>query len=61
MREILIFFFSLFESVAGDRGWTDAERTLFLQSVLVGRAQEAFIALPVPDRKNYSRVKDAVL
>ncbi len=44
-------FFSLFESVADDRGWSDSERTLLLQSVLVGRAQEAFIALPVLDRK----------
>lgn len=54
-------FFSLFESVADDRGWTDSERTLLIQSVLVGRAQEAFIALPVPDRKKYVKVKEAVL
>ncbi len=54
-------FFSLFESVADDRGWSDSERTLLLQSVLVGRAQEAFIALPVLDRKKYVKVKEAVL
>uniref|UniRef100_A0A8C1RHP2 Gypsy retrotransposon integrase-like protein 1 n=1 Tax=Cyprinus carpio TaxID=7962 RepID=A0A8C1RHP2_CYPCA len=54
-------FFSLFESVADDRGWSDSERTLLLQSVLVGKAQEAFIALSVPERKIYKSVKDAVL
>lgn len=50
-------FFSLFESVADDRDWSDSERTLLLQSVLVGRAQEAFIALPVPDRKKLCKSK----
>lgn len=54
-------FFSLFENVADDRGWTDGERTLLLQSVFVGKAQEAFIALPGSDRKVYTKVKDAVL
>ncbi|KAG1933868.1 gag-pol fusion protein [Pimephales promelas] len=44
-----------------DRGWSDSERTLLLQSVLVGKAQEAFIALSVPERKMYKSVKDAVL
>ncbi|XP_062382811.1 uncharacterized protein LOC134070456 isoform X1 [Sardina pilchardus] len=54
-------FFSLFESVADDCGWSDFERTLLLQSVLVGKGQEAFIAMSVADRKIYNNVKDAVL
>ena len=54
-------FFSLFEGIAEERGWNDAERTLLLQTVLPGRAQDAFVALPVTDRKCYQRVKEAVL
>lgn len=54
-------FFSLFESVADDRGWNDAERTLLLQSVLEGKAQEAFISLSAVDRKDYKIVKETVL
>lgn len=54
-------FFSLFESLAEDRGWNDAERTLLLQSVLEGKAQEAFISLSSENRKNYKIVKEAVL
>ncbi|KAL2080855.1 hypothetical protein ACEWY4_022708 [Coilia grayii] len=54
-------FFSLFESVAEDRGWSDGERILLLQTVFVGKAQEAFIALSGSDRKRYAKVKDAVL
>lgn len=37
-------FFSLFESLSDDCGWSDPERTLLLQKVLVGKVQEAFIA-----------------
>lgn len=54
-------FFSLFESLAEDRGWNDAERTLLLQSVLEGKAQEAFISLSSENRKNYMVVKVSVL
>lgn len=54
-------FFSLFESLAEDRGWNDAERTLLLQSVLEGKAQEAFISLSFENRKIYKVVKEAVL
>lgn len=54
-------FFSLFESVAEDRGWNDAERTVLLQSVFEGRAQEAYISLSATSRKDYKIVKDAVL
>lgn len=54
-------FFSLFEGVADDRGWSDSEKTLLLQTVLVGKAQDAVVALSLPDRKSYVKVKEAVL
>ena len=54
-------FFSLFEHVADDLNWGDEERTLLLQTVLVGRGQKAFVALPSAERKVYTCVKDAVL
>ena len=54
-------FFSLFEHVADDLNWGDEERTLLLQTVLVGRGQKAFVALLSAERKVYTCVKDAVL
>lgn len=54
-------FFSLFESVADERDWPSTDRTIMLQSVLVGRAQEAYTALSVEDRKDYIKVETAVL
>lgn len=53
--------FSLFESLAEDGGWEDSEKTLLLQSVLIGRAQQAYISLSSSERKSYCAVKDAVL
>ncbi|KAL2087830.1 hypothetical protein ACEWY4_016658 [Coilia grayii] len=54
-------FFSLFETVADDRCWDDTERCLLLQTVLVGKAQEAYVALSGADRRKYKSVKEAVL
>ncbi|XP_041961994.1 uncharacterized protein LOC121719922 [Alosa sapidissima] len=54
-------FFSLFESIAEDRGWDDTDKILLLQSVLVGKAQEAYISLSGSQRKVYKSVKEAVL
>ncbi|KAL2102368.1 hypothetical protein ACEWY4_001536 [Coilia grayii] len=54
-------FFSLFENIADDRGWVDSERILLLQSVLTGRAQDAFVALSVAERRKYTSVKEAIL
>ncbi|XP_035806767.2 uncharacterized protein LOC118470711 [Amphiprion ocellaris] len=54
-------FFSLFERVAETRGWSDAERTLLLQCVLTGKAQEAYCALGVAGSRVYISVKAAVL
>lgn len=54
-------FFSLFKSVANEGDSWDADRTMLLQSVLIGRAQEAYVALTGADRKSYETVKAAVL
>uniref|UniRef100_A0A8L0DMS3 ribonuclease H n=1 Tax=Oncorhynchus mykiss TaxID=8022 RepID=A0A8L0DMS3_ONCMY len=54
-------FFSLFERVADVRSWPDSDRTLMLQCVLTGKAQEAYSALSVHDSANYDKVKTAVL
>src|SRR4029434_5295752 len=54
-------FFSMFEGIADGRGWNDSERTLLIQTVLSGRAQDAFVALSVSDRKNYHLVKITLL
>lgn len=54
-------FFSLFERVAESREWSDCDRTLLLQCVLTGRAQEAYSALTVAESKVYLTVKSAVL
>lgn len=54
-------FFSLFERVADARSWSDAERTVLLQSVLTGKAQEAFSSLSVTDSLSYAKVKAAIL
>ncbi|KAL0147780.1 hypothetical protein M9458_056923, partial [Cirrhinus mrigala] len=54
-------FFSLFENIATDRDWDDEDKTVLLQTVLVGCAQEAFVALAPAERKKYNTVKQAVL
>lgn len=51
-------FFTLFERVADTRGWTDSDRLVLLQCVLVSRAQEA---LSSSDCKDYAKVKAAIL
>ena len=54
-------FFAMFERVAELRKWPDSARTLMLQCVLTGRAQEVFSAMSDADSRNYARVKAAVL
>lgn len=54
-------FFSLFERIAEARGWPNKERTLLLQCVLTGRAQEVYSSLPLSDCNDYDIVKAAVL
>lgn len=54
-------FFVLFERIADAKDWPDADRALLLQSVLTGRAQEAYSALSTVDCQDYAKVKAAVL
>lgn len=54
-------FFDLFECVADAHAWSGIEKTLLLQSVLTGRAQRACSSLSGEDRKDYAKVKAAVL
>lgn len=54
-------FFTLFERVADARGWVDSDRTVLLQCVLTGRAQEAFSSMSTSDSSDYGKVKAAVL
>ena len=54
-------FFLLFDRVAEAQQWTDSECALLLQSVLTGKAQEAFAALTPIDSRSYAKIKEAVL
>lgn len=54
-------FFCMFERLADSRDWSDSERTLLLQCIFTGKAQEAFAALTSEQCKAYKTVKDAVL
>ena len=54
-------FFSMFERVAEVRNWPESARTLMLQCVLTGRAQEAYSCLSPVDSQKYTVVKAAVL
>ncbi|XP_039504978.1 uncharacterized protein LOC120460978 [Pimephales promelas] len=54
-------FFILFERIAEAKGWPSEERTMLLQCVLTGRAQEVFSALSLSDCSDYDIVKAAVL
>lgn len=55
------FFFLLFERLAVSRNWSDADRTLLLQCILTGKAQQAYSALSVAESRVYVSVKAAVL
>uniref|UniRef100_A0A3B5QLU2 Gypsy retrotransposon integrase-like protein 1 n=1 Tax=Xiphophorus maculatus TaxID=8083 RepID=A0A3B5QLU2_XIPMA len=54
-------FFTLFERVAETRDWSDSDRIVLLQCVLVGRAQEAFSMLSLADGQDYAKVKATIL
>ena len=54
-------FFTLFERVADARLWSDVDRTVLLQCVFTGRAQEAFASLSAQDSTQYQKVKETVL
>ncbi len=54
-------FFVLFERIANACNWPDAARALMLQTVLIGKAQEAYSSLTVEDSQDYAKVKAVVL
>lgn len=54
-------FFSLFERLAKDHQWSDSNCVLLLQSVITGKAQQAYIALDDLQCKEYKTVKQAIL
>lgn len=54
-------YFSHFERVATTSKWPKTVWTLLLQSVLVGKAQEAYSALSLEKSTNYDEVKAAIL
>jgi len=54
-------YFSHFERVATTSKWPRTVWTLLLQSILVGKAQEAYSALSLEKSANYDEVKAAVL
>ena len=54
-------YFAQFEKVADRLQWPSDMRTLLLQSVLTGKAQEVYSALPVEQSKDYGVVKSAIL
>lgn len=47
--------------MADARGWPDGDRTLMLQCVFTGKAQEAYSALSPGDSMDYAKVRAAVL
>lgn len=47
-----VVFFSLFESLAEERSWSEAAQTTLIESVLPPKAQEAYLALDPVDRRS---------
>ena len=54
-------YFAHFEKVADSLSWPKESWVLFLQSVLVGKAQEIYGSLSVEQSSNYENVKEAIL
>ena len=54
-------FFQHFEKVARNLKWPEDKWSLLLQSVIKGKAQEAFTALSIEDSADYQKVKIAIL
>ena len=54
-------FFAHFERVATVLKWPLEAWTMLLQSILVGKAQQAYSSLPLEDAADYQKVKQAVL
>ena len=54
-------FFAHFEKVAKSLDWPKEVWTLLLQSVLIGKAQEVYSALPIEQSTDYDKVKEVIL
>ena len=54
-------YFQHFERVAQNLKWPIDQWSLLLQSVLRGKAQEAYTALPISECVDYNSVKNAIL
>ena len=54
-------YFQHFERVAQNLKWPIDQWPLLLQSVLRGKAQEAYMALPISECVDYNSVKNAIL
>ena len=53
--------FSLFEKVATNLNWPVDKYTILLQSVLTGKASEAYTSMPLNESSDYYSVKEAML
>lgn len=54
-------YFQMFEKVAGRLSWPKDSWSALVQSVLTGKAQETYIALPVEQCYDYDKLKTAIL
>src|SRR4029434_7898471 len=54
-------YFPYFERVATTLKWPKETWTLLLQSVLVGRARDAYVSLPIEPSLSYETVKSEIL
>lgn len=56
-----VSFFEAFEKNVQDLDWPEDKWTLLIQSVLEGKAQEAYVALDRVQSRDYEVVRKAVL
>lgn len=54
-------YFSYFEKIALSSRWPKEYWTVLLQFVLVGKAQDIYMCMPVDDCDDYEKVKSAIL
>lgn len=52
---------TLFETIAEEGNWPNAVQIIMLQTVITGKAQEAYAVLPMEDRRDYDKVKVTIL
>ncbi|XP_069986300.1 uncharacterized protein [Penaeus vannamei] len=54
-------YFNYFEKIALSSGWPKEYWTVLFQSVLVGKAQDIYMCMPVDECGDYEKVKSAIL